>query len=325
MPSGKGSATKRGRAADKPAISPGKETKDSTKETKPKSQRYFTFERIASLFFPLFLTYNVGRSGFKLYEGYIENYVVPLHEPQDFVDMREAGRMVASALDHVEHFIREGASTYDVDKEVELYAVLKNVTSATLGYKGFPNSCCISVNDVVLHGIPSKTVILKRGDVVKLDIALIVDGWYADSCRTIIVGGATRKATESLVRMTEQALELGVQACGPGKYSGDIGAVMREHLEAGGFSAVTKFGGHGIGRKFHSAPGISNGGTRGSGTFLKEGMFFTIEPIATLGSTEVTTLADGWTTVSADGLVSAQFEHTVGVTASGCEIFTTSL
>lgn len=125
--------------------------------------------------------------------------------------------------------------------------------------------------------------------------------------------------------MTEEALELGVQACGPGKYSGDIGAVMREHLEAGGFSAVTKFGGHGIGRKFHSAPGISNGGTRGSGTFLKEGMFFTIEPIATLGSTEVTTLADGWTTVSADGLVSAQFEHTVGVTASGCEIFTTSL
>mmetsp|Transcript_10155 Transcript_10155/g.21157 ORF Transcript_10155/g.21157 Transcript_10155/m.21157 type:complete len:323 (-) Transcript_10155:186-1154(-) len=320
MTAGKGQVKKRrGQVAEKSSENP---SQAGSTETKEEKKPMTLNERMADLLFPLFLLANIFVAGHKLYTHYREHVVVPMHEPEDFVGMRKAGRIVAGAFDHIEHLVVPGTTTLDLDQDIALYAVLNNATSAALGYKGFPKTSCISVNDVVLHGIPTKEVVLKLGDVVKLDIALVVDGWHADSCRTVVVGGAPRPATEKLVRVTEEALELGLQQCGPGKYTGDIGAAIQEHVEGAGFSVVTTFSGHGIGRKFHTPPTVPNKGPKGSGTFLKEGMFFTIEPMATIGSSKLEVLKDGWTTVTADGLYGAQFEHTVGVNATGCEIFT---
>jgi methionyl aminopeptidase len=249
--------------------------------------------------------------------GYIK-----LHGPDDFAGMRRAGRLAAEALDLLTEYVRPGTTTEALDSLVFEFAMAHDAYPAPLDYRGYRKSICTSINHVVCHGIPERKP-LREGEIVNVDVTLIRDGWHGDSSRMYLVGEVPRRA-QRLVKVTYEALTRGIAAVRPGATTGDIGAAIQEYVEVERCSVVRDFCGHGLGRLFHDEPNILHYGTRGEGIPLKPGMFFTIEPMINLGRPHVKILSDGWTAVTRDRSLSAQFEHSIGVTETGCEVFTFS-
>jgi methionyl aminopeptidase len=247
---------------------------------------------------------------------------IKLHGPAAFESMRKAGRLTAEALDMLAEHVRPGVTTEFLDNLVFDFALDHGAYPACLDYRGYRKSICTSINHVVCHGIPDRKP-LRDGDIVNIDVTLLVDGWHGDSSRMYLVGEVSRRA-QRLVEVTYESLMRGIAAAKPGATTGDIGAAIQEFAEAERCSVVRDFCGHGLGRLFHDEPNILHYGRRGEGVMLKPGMFFTIEPMINLGRPHVKILSDGWTAVTRDRSMSAQFEHTVGVTETGCENFTLS-
>jgi len=247
---------------------------------------------------------------------------VKLHGPEAFAGMAKAGRLVAEVLDLLVEEVKPGVTTEALDEFVFAFAMDHGAVPAPLNYRGFPKSICTSLNHVVCHGIPGPRV-LKEGDILNIDVTLIVDGWHGDSSRMYAVGKIPR-AAERLLEVTYNALMRGVAAVRPGATTGDIGHAIQTYAEGERCSVVRDFCGHGLGRVFHDRPNILHYGEPGEGLQLKPGMLFTIEPMINLGKPHVKILSDGWTAVTRDRSLSAQFEHTVGVTETGCEVFTLS-
>ncbi|HVB89117.1 MAG TPA: type I methionyl aminopeptidase [Beijerinckiaceae bacterium] len=247
---------------------------------------------------------------------------IKLHGPEAFEGMRRAGRLAAEGLDLLVGAVKPGVTTEELDELIFEFAMDHKAYPAALAYRGYPKSICTSINHVVCHGIPDQKP-LREGDIVNIDAALIFEGWYGDSSRMYPVGEVSRRA-ERLVEVTYEALMRGIAAVRPGATTGDIGAAIQRFAEAERCSVVRDFCGHGLGRLFHDEPNILHYGRPGEGVELKPGMLFTIEPMINLGRPHVKVLADGWTAVTRDRSLSAQFEHTVGVTQSGVEIFTLS-
>ncbi|MGI8852575.1 MAG: type I methionyl aminopeptidase [Methyloceanibacter sp.] len=247
---------------------------------------------------------------------------IKLHGPEAFAGMAKAGRLVAEALDLLTDQVKPGVTTEALDTFVFDFAMAHGAVPAPLNYRGFPKSICTSLNHVVCHGIPGHRV-LKEGDILNIDVTLIVDGWHGDSSRMYAVGKIAR-AAERLLEVTYDALMHGVAAVRPGATTGDIGAAIQAYAEGERCSVVRDFCGHGLGRVFHDRPNILHYGEAGEGLPLKPGMLFTIEPMINLGKPHVKILSDGWTAVTRDRSLSAQFEHGVGVTETGCEVFTVS-
>jgi methionyl aminopeptidase len=248
--------------------------------------------------------------------------VIPLHGEEGFAGMRKAGTLTAEALDLVTPMVEPGMPTDKIDRFIYEFARDNGAHPATLNYRGYRYSSCISINHVVCHGMPSDRP-LREGDIVNIDVTLIYDGWHGDSSRMYAVGEITRKA-ERLIEVTYESLRLGIEAAKPGNTTGDIGAAIQRYAEAERTSVVRDFVGHGIGRLFHDEPNILHFGNPGTGVELKPGMIFTIEPMINLGRPQVKILNDGWTAVTRDRTLSAQCEHSVGITETGCEIFTGS-
>lgn len=240
----------------------------------------------------------------------------------DFKKLKKAGEITAKTLDFLEDKIKPGVTTDYIDKITTKFLHSHNATSAPLFYKGFPKSICTSVNHVVCHGIPSEKT-LNDGDIVNIDITSYVDGFHGDSSRMYSVGTPSVKANK-LIEVTRESLAKAIKILKPGITLGDIGHEIQSFVEKEGFSVVKDFCGHGIGRLFHEEPSILHYGKKNQGMKIKEGMVFTIEPMINAGKFETKVLNDGWTAVTKDKSLSAQFEHTVGITSSGCEIFTLS-
>ncbi|MCC0005522.1 MAG: type I methionyl aminopeptidase [Methylobacteriaceae bacterium] len=247
---------------------------------------------------------------------------IKLHGPADFEAMRKAGRLTAEALDMLVDEVKPGVTTARLDDLVFQFAMDHGAYPAPLDYRGYRKSICTSINHVVCHGIPDDKP-LREGDVVNIDVTLIVDGWHGDSSRMYGVGAIPRRA-ERLIDVTYESLLRGIAATKPGAHTGDIGFAIQQYAESERCTVVRDFCGHGLGRLFHDEPNILHYGRRGEGVELKPGMFFTIEPMINLGRPHVKILSDGWTAVTRDRSLSAQFEHTVGVTETGVEIFTLS-
>ena len=247
---------------------------------------------------------------------------IKLHGADAFAGMAKAGQLVAEALDLLVKQVRPGVTTDALDQFVFNFALEHGAIPAPLNYRGFPKSICTSLNHVVCHGIPGPRA-LKEGDILNIDVTLIVDGWHGDSSRMYAVGKISR-AAERLLEVTYNSLMKGVAAVRPGATTGDIGGAIQAHAEAERCSVVRDFCGHGLGKVFHDRPNILHYGEPGEGLPLKPGMLFTIEPMINLGKAHVKILSDGWTAVTRDRSLSAQFEHTVGVTETGCEVFTLS-
>jgi methionyl aminopeptidase len=247
---------------------------------------------------------------------------IPLHGAEAFTAMHKAGRLAAAALDMLTPHVRPGVRTDELDDLVLDFARSHGAVPAPLNYRGFPRAICTSVNHVVCHGIPGPKP-LKEGDIVNIDVTLIVDGWHGDTSRMYPVGAISRRA-ERLIDVTYEALMRGIAAVKPGNSTGHIGAAIQKFAESERCSVVRDFCGHGLGRLFHDRPNILHYGEEGEGVIMQPGMLFTIEPMINLGRAQVKVLPDGWTAVTRDRELSAQFEHTVGVTADGCEIFTLS-
>jgi methionyl aminopeptidase len=247
---------------------------------------------------------------------------IPLHGPDAFTAMRKAGRLAAEALDMLVPVVQPGVTTAEIDELVLSFALEHGAIPATLNYRGYRYSTCTSVNHVVCHGMPNDKP-LRPGDIVNIDVTLIVDGWHGDTSRMYPIGDVSRRA-ERLMQVTYESLMRGIAAVKPGHTTGDIGAAIQRYAEGERCSVVRDFCGHGLGRVFHDRPNILHYGEPGEGTVLEPGMLFTIEPMINLGKPHVKILADGWTAVTRDRELSAQFEHTIGVTESGCEIFTES-
>ncbi len=247
---------------------------------------------------------------------------IKLHRPQDFEGMRKAGRLAAEALDVMTALVKPGVTTESLDKLAFEFAMDHKAYPAPLGYRGFRKSICTSINHVVCHGLPDRKP-LREGDIVNIDVTLLVDGWHGDSSRMYCAGEIPRRA-QRLIDVTYESLMRGIAVVKPGATTGDIGATIQEFAEAERCSVVRDFCGHGLGRLFHDEPNILHYGRHGEGVTLKAGMFFTIEPMINLGRPHVKVLADGWTAVTRDRSLSAQFEHTVAVTETGVEIFTLS-
>jgi methionyl aminopeptidase len=248
--------------------------------------------------------------------------VIKRHGAEAFAAMRKAGQLTAQALDMLVPYVKPGVTTEDIDRRVFAFAMDHGAYPATLHYRGYTKSSCTSINHVVCHGIPDERP-LRDGDIVNIDVTLIVDGWHGDSSRMYPVGAVNRKA-ERLIDVTHEALMRGINAVRPGATTGDIGHAIQKYAEGERCSVVRDFCGHGLGQLFHDAPNILHYGNRGEGPKLEPGMLFTIEPMINLGKAAVKVLADGWTAVTRDRELSAQFEHTVGVTDTGVEIFTLS-
>jgi len=254
--------------------------------------------------------------------GRITKDGIRIYEDADFAGMRAAGQVAAEILDAVAPLVKPGATTAELDAFITAEVTRRGVISATIGYKGYQHASCISVNHVVCHGIPGGKV-LADGDILNIDVTVIVDGWYGDTSRMFAAGTLPRKA-ERLIEVTHEALMRGIAAVKPGNTFGDIGFAIQAYVEANRMSVVRDFCGHGLGRVFHAPPNVLHYGRAGSGPVLEEGMFFTIEPMVNLGRPETKVLADDWTAVTRDKSLSAQYEHSIGVTATGCEIFTLS-
>ena len=239
-----------------------------------------------------------------------------------FEKTRIAGSIAAGALDEVSKIVRPGISTNEIDKTCYEYINDHKAYSAPLYYRGFPKSCCTSVNHVVCHGIPSEKI-LRDGDIMNVDVTALKEGWHGDTSRMFKVGEVSVKA-EKLIQTTYEAMMKAIKVVKDGVLLGDIGSAIQSHVESNGFSVVQDFCGHGIGQSFHQEPNVLHYGKKGTGEKIKSGMIFTIEPMINLGRFETKTLKDGWTAVTKDKTLSAQFEHTIGVTNEGYEIFTLS-
>lgn len=248
---------------------------------------------------------------------------VILHDENGFAAMRKAGALAAEVLDMITEHVTAGITTLELDTICHEYILAHNAIPAPLNYKGFPKSTCISLNHVVCHGIPSEKK-LADGDILNIDITVILDGWYGDSSRMYWVGEPSVKA-KNLCRVTYECLMLGIEAAKPGNTLGDIGAAIQTHAHNNRFSVVRDFTGHGLGQVFHTAPTVLHYGKAGTGMALKPGMIFTIEPMINAGNHDTKILADGWTAVTRDKSLSAQFEHSIGITETGAEIFTNSV
>ena len=247
---------------------------------------------------------------------------IKIHGAEGFDGMRRAGRLAAATLDFIAPHVKPGVTTGELDRLCHDYIVDHGAIAAPLGYRGFPKSICTSVNHVVCHGIPGDKRLVD-GDVLNIDVTTILDGWHGDTSRMFYVGKVGVKARK-LCEVTYEAMMRGIATVRPGATVGDIGYAIQTYAEGQRYSVVRDFCGHGLGRIFHDAPSILHYGEPRTGTVLREGMFFTIEPMINAGRWEVKILADGWTAVTKDRSLSAQFEHSVAVTATGYEIFTTS-
>lgn len=254
--------------------------------------------------------------------GRVTRQGIRIYEDADFAGMRAAGQVAAEILDQVASFVTPGVTTGALDDFIREEIERRGVVSATIGYKGYSHASCISVNHVVCHGIPGGKV-LSDGDILNIDVTVIVDGWFGDTSRMYVAGALPRKA-ERLIEVTHEALMRGIAAVRPGNTFGDIGHAIQSFVESHRMSVVRDFCGHGLGRVFHAPPNVLHYGRPGTGPVLEEGMFFTIEPMVNLGRPETKVLADDWTAVTRDKSLSAQFEHSIGVTATGAEIFTLS-
>ncbi len=241
---------------------------------------------------------------------------------ESFEKTRVAGSIAANALDEVSNVIKPGISTDEIDKLCYEFINDHGAYSAPLFYRGFPKSCCTSVNHVVCHGIPSKKI-LNEGDIINVDITAYKNGWHGDTSRMFEIGEISIKA-KKLIETTYEAMMKAIKILKEDIQLGDIGSAIQQHVESKGCSVVQDFCGHGIGQSFHKEPSILHYGKKGTGEKIKEGMIFTIEPMINLGNYETKILNDGWTAVTRDKSLSAQFEHTVGITKDGYEIFTQS-
>lgn len=247
---------------------------------------------------------------------------IKLHGPDGFEGMRKAGRLAAEILDALVPHVVPGVTTGELDDIVRQMALDAGGVPATLGYRGYTHSCCISINHVVCHGIPGDRK-LKEGEILNIDVTPLLDGWHGDTSRMYLVGDVPIKARR-LVDVTYECLMLGLEQAKPGNHLGDISHAIQRHAEKHRYGVVRDFCGHGLGRVFHDAPEVVHVGRPGTGPELRPGMFFTVEPMINIGRPDVKLLDDGWTAVTRDRSLSAQFEHTVGVTETGCEIFTLS-
>lgn len=247
---------------------------------------------------------------------------IRLHNATGFAGMRRAGKLAAEVLDMLTPHVVPDVVTLDLDRMAYEFVRAAGHDSATIFYRGFSHSLCISVNHVVCHGIPSARK-LKDGDIVNIDVTVVVDGWHGDTSRMFLVGDVPLKA-KKLVDVTYECLMLGIEAARPGATLGDVGHAIQHHAEKQRMSVVRDFCGHGLGLNFHEAPNVVHLGKPGRGVVLRPGMFFTIEPMINLGGPAVKLLDDGWTAVTRDRSLSAQFEHSIGITETGCEIFTGS-
>ncbi len=247
---------------------------------------------------------------------------IKIHTEDEFVKMRLAGSLAANCLDFITDFIKPGISTLEIDKLCHDFQIKNGAIPAPLNYKGFPKSICTSVNHVVCHGIPSKKI-LEEGDIINIDVTPKLNGWHGDTSRMFYVGKVKLKA-QKLVETTFEAMMRGIEKVKPGNTTGDIGYAIQSFAERKNYSVVRDFCGHGLGEVFHDQPSILHFGKPGEGVKLSEGMFFTIEPMINIGGYRVKILEDGWTAVTCDKSLSAQFEHSIGVTKKGYEIFTLS-
>ena len=251
------------------------------------------------------------------------NGVIKLHGPEAFEGMRRAGRLAAEILDALVRHVVPGVTTEELDEIVYRMTLEGGGVPATLGYRGYTHSCCISINHVVCHGIPGDRT-LKDGDIVNIDVTPIVDGWHGDTSRMDLVGDVGIKARR-LVDVTYECLMLGLEQARPGNFLGDIANAIQCHAEGQRYSVVRDFCGHGVGRLFHDSPEVVHAGRPGTGPELKPGMIFTVEPMINIGRPDVKVLDDGWTAVTRDRSLSAQFEHSIGIIETGHEVFTKSL
>lgn len=245
-----------------------------------------------------------------------------VYSADDYVGLRRAGALAAHILDYIAPFIQEGVTTEELDYLCSTEIKKNRATSATLGYHGYPKSSCISLNHVICHGIPSSRK-LRKGDILNIDITVILDGWFGDTSRMYTVGKISSKASE-LIDVTYNAMMMAIDVVKPGAHLGDVGYAIQNYVRKFRFSVVEDYGGHGIGRNFHEDPIVMHVGREGEGPELVPGNVFTIEPMINVGSPRMRLLSDGWTAVTADHSLSAQFEHTIGVIENGCEIFTLS-
>jgi methionyl aminopeptidase len=247
--------------------------------------------------------------------------VIVLKSPREIALMRQAGRILADVVTHLEGFVRPGMSTLEVDEEVEAFIRERGAIPAFKGYRGFPATVCISINDEIVHGIPSPHRRVKEGDIVGLDLGCIIAGYYADCAVTLAIGEVPPDV-QKLLDVTRESLELAIAQCVSGRRLSDVSSAVQRHVEAHGFSVVRAFVGHGIGRALHEEPQVPNFGEPGRGPALRPGMVLAIEPMVTMGSWEVNVLDDGWTAVTRDGSLAAHFEHTVAVTEDGPDVLT---
>jgi methionyl aminopeptidase len=247
---------------------------------------------------------------------------IKLYGPEDFAGMAKAGRLAASCLDELYAVVKPGVTTQAIDDFILEYGLDHGALPATLNYRGYRKASCTSVNHVVCHGIPNEKP-LREGDILNIDVTYLLDGWHGDSSR-MYAAGPLKRAAERLIEVTYECLLRGVAAARPGGHLGDIGHAIQSYADRERCSVVRDFCGHGVGRHFHEPPNILHYGERGEGQEMKPGMIFTIEPMINLGRPNVKVLSDGWTAVTRDRSLSAQFEHTVGITETGAEVFTLS-
>ncbi len=252
----------------------------------------------------------------------IAGSTIKLHGPEGFAGMRAAGKLAAEVLDMLVAHVVPGVTTDELNRLAHDMVMAAGAAPAPLNYRGFPKSICTSINHVVCHGIPGPKT-LKAGDILNIDVTTVVDGWHGDTSRMFLVGDVPLKARK-LVDVTYEAMMLGIEQAKPGNTLGDVGHAIQQYAEKHRFGVVRDFCGHGLGRVFHDAPNVVHVGRPGTGVVLKPGMFFTIEPMINGGRPDVKVLDDGWTAVTRDRSLSAQFEHSIGITETGCEIFTAS-
>jgi methionyl aminopeptidase len=247
--------------------------------------------------------------------------VIELKSTREIGLMRTAGHVLSDVVEHLRGFVKPGLSTLEIDEDVEAFIAARGAKPAFKGYRGFPATVCISINEEVVHGIPSAHRRIKEGDIVGLDLGCIVDGYYADCAFTLAIGDVPPKV-QQLLDVTRASLDQAIQECRPGRRLSDVSHAVQAHVEQYGFSVVRAFVGHGIGRALHEDPQVPNFGDPGRGPQLRPGMVLAIEPMVTMGSWEVKVLDDGWTAVTRDGSLAAHFEHTIAVTETEPEVLT---
>ena len=247
---------------------------------------------------------------------------IRIHTSTELEEMRLSCKLAAETLDMIGDFVKPGIPTEKINNLCHEFMLDHGATPATLGYRGFPKSCCISINHVVCHGIPGPKI-LEESDILNIDVTCILNGWFGDSSRMYIAGSITKKASR-LIEVTHNALLKGIEVVKPGNKFGDIGEAIQKYVEGKKMSVVRDFCGHGVGKSFHSAPNVLHFGEKNTGSILEPGMFFTIEPMVNLGKPDTKILSDNWTAVTKDKSLSAQFEHTVAVTNNGVEVLTLS-